>query len=170
MSYCTPATMLQKFDARTLGMLAGDLNAIVSPTALLTDPNLQSALDTASGEIDAALLNAGLYQPNDLANLTGTAATFLASICAVGAMIWMYRRRPLVDPKREKEYAEMFADWISRLRSGENIFNLPAQQAASQPTVAGLSLPSLYQLNGISTRTRDYYPPPGVPCSPNRVT
>jgi hypothetical protein len=173
MSYALPSDMLVAFDARTLGQLCSDNNAIISPTALLSDPNLQAALDKTAGEIDAALLNGGLYKPVDLAGIItagGTAAQLLIGMNCMGAMVWLYRRRPMVDPKREEAYSKVYRDQLDLLQSGKNIFNLPAQQAASQPTVAGLSLPSLYQLNGISTRTRDYYPPPGVPCSPTRVT
>lgn len=70
MSYAQPSDIITRYDVRRLGDLVNDDGTRASSTQLLSSPVLQSALDDASGMIDAACQRGQRYSPNDLALLT----------------------------------------------------------------------------------------------------
>lgn len=130
-SYCTPAIFLEYYDARQVGDLVGDAGTRVSSASLLTDTNVQNALNWASGEIEAACLVADKYSVADLQALTGMSLARLQGLCADLA-IWklMQRRLPQVQITEGYRAAQ---ETLERLRLGERIFGLQEQADAGTP-------------------------------------
>lgn len=73
MAYATPGDLLIRYDARRLGDLVHDDGTRASPSSLLSDPNLQAALDDASGMLDSAIQRGQKYTPLDISNLLAAA-------------------------------------------------------------------------------------------------
>lgn len=164
MSYATPADFLKRKDARTLGQLASDSNSTVDPTSLLTDPNLQAALDDASGDIDAALLAGGRYSTADLAGLTGNSAALLIRLTVEVAMAFMWKRRPYLNSEAADQAIEDAEEALAKFSSGKNIFNIAAVIEAGLPEITGASTVQLQNLNMIAYRCRgNFYPAARLP-------
>lgn len=158
MPYATPADLLKRFDARTLGDLAADDGKRIVPSALLSDANVASALDDASGEIEAALLQGARYSALDLTNLTGNSKQYLARICCEIAFGLLWRRRPWADDQQRLEAIKRADEHLERLRKGERVFDIVAVEQAGLPDVTGVTLADLQNLNLLRDRTRHYYP------------
>lgn len=150
MSYAQPADCLKRYDQRVIGNLASDTGVAVTPTNLLTDPNLQAALDDAAGEIDMAILVAERYQPSDLAALTGTAQAILFRLNCDLAYIFLVRRRG-TDVSTLPQYNET-QKTLQLLRDGERVFNIQSAQDAGLPTS---EFPSAQQYTDLNLE-RDY--------------
>ena len=72
--YCTPAQLLQRYDARTIGQLVNDDGTsatVATLTSSSTGSVLYSHLQSASGKIEAALLASERYQLADLQTIAG---------------------------------------------------------------------------------------------------
>jgi hypothetical protein len=156
-SYATPADMLALKDARTVGALVKDDGTRASATALATDPNLLAALQAASGEVEAAVMQGGRYTVADLQALTDNSAAYLKELVCKIAWARLWARRPY-----DKEHAEAIReaqDALEMLRLGKHVFNLPAQINAGTPTITGPSVVEYQQLNTIVGRSRGkFYP------------
>ena len=77
MSYATPSDIILRFDVNLLGQLCSDNGTQLTPTQLLSNPNLQAALDDSTGIIESALFTAYKYTATDLSNLTYNALSML---------------------------------------------------------------------------------------------
>lgn len=157
-SYCTPAQMLERKDAREIGDLVSDSNTQVSDVALLTDDNLLTALADASGDIEAALLVGGRYSVEDLENLTGNSANYLQRICAEIAMYYLLVRRPQTNADLFDHYDRVRERYLKTLKSGAEIFPLPETISATQPSVDGPTTQDYHDLNMIRDRVLRYFP------------
>ena len=158
MAYATPAQFLERYDERLLGDLVSDDNSQVSPSALLTDSNLQAALDDASGDIDAALITGQRYTTDDLDGLTGNSQKHLIRITCDIAFVLLLTRRGSMDPETRRSHMAVAEDHLERLRKGLNIFNLDDQKDAGVVETAGPTRVDLTNLNLMRDRTRNYYP------------
>lgn len=158
MPYATPADLLKRFDARTVGDLAADDGKRVVPSALLTDPNVSAVLDDASGEIEAALLQGERYSATDLANLTGNSQQYLKRICCEIAFGLLWRRRPWADDQQRLDAIKRADEHLERLRKGERVFDVVAVKDAGLPDVTGVTIADLENLNLLRDRTFHYYP------------
>lgn len=159
MSYATPAQLLQRFDARTIGDCVNDAGTRVDPTALLTDPIVQAHLDQASGEIEAALLMGGRYELIDLTGLTGNAAMFLVALCCDIAFASLWRRRVWDADDRGKAVGDSAKAELERMRRGEHIFGIDKVIDAGKAFIGGPSRVELRRLNMIVDQCRNrFYP------------
>lgn len=97
-SYLSPEDFLTRTDARTVGQLCSDVEGtVVSPTALLTDPNLKACLMDASGELESAAMMGGKYTMSDLTALVASgsaAAGTLYRIIRDITLAYLRDRRP----------------------------------------------------------------------------
>jgi phage gp36-like protein len=159
MSYATPANMQARYDARLLGDLVTDSGTAASASAQLTDANLQAALDDASGAIDAALLNGQRYSATDLSGLTGNSQKHLIRMTCDIAIVYLVDRRAYHKMNETLERIMVRAQgFLKQLKDGDNIFDVPAQIAASVPVTTGPTTQTLVNLNSIRRQTRNYYP------------
>jgi phage gp36-like protein len=131
MSYATTADLLKRVDSRVLGDLVSDSNVRVDPTSLLTDANIQAALDDASGLINSAVLVSEKYQPSDLAGLTGVDQAYLLRLtCNLAYGLLVLRRGQSVE--KLEQYQEALKT-LEMLRSGERVFAVAANEEAGLP-------------------------------------
>lgn len=137
MSYATPAELLARYDARTLGQLVRDDGRQATESELTTSTRVQAALDDASGEIDAALLVGGRYRPSDLAKLKGNAKSMLVRLTCWIAMRHLWGRRPYLEDPAKDEAENQARKMLTALRKGELMFAVDEDDAlhASLPVM-----------------------------------
>ena len=100
MAYASAADLIARIDTQIVGDLITDddtdtgLRERPSQATILDSTVLSTALGDASGLIDAALQNKGLYTPDQLAALTGNALSHLKRITCIVAIAMLFDRRP----------------------------------------------------------------------------
>lgn len=167
MSYASPEEFLSRYDARIFGDVVRDDDTQATPQELLVDPNLQAALDDASGDIEAACLFGERYTPDDLAGLTGNSLFHLKRICCDIAVAYLLRRRPSDNAEADDARMELAEKHLAKLRTGENVFwRGDGVDQAGVTDTTGPSTVQLIQLNTVMRRTQNYYP--SVPMPFNR--
>lgn len=124
--YATVADLLARYDARTVGDLAGDAGSRVSAADLADantagGANVAAALADASGQIEAACLRGGRYLPADLAALTGMSAKRLVRLTCRVTMLLLMERRP---DSKWPEWAKDVEAELDRVAKGERVFGL----------------------------------------------
>lgn len=158
MSFATPAQFLERFDARDVGDLCADDGVSVDRIALLTDANLQAALDDASGLVLAALNVAGRYTEADLTGLAGVSAKYLVRVTCEIALALLWGRRPLYRLEERKAALEVAEAHLERLRKGEHVLAVPDNIAAGTPSIDGPTAVQIDSLNLVRDRVNNYYP------------
>lgn len=144
----TPADLCKRFDVRLLGDLVGDDDVRVEPDDLLTDDNLQAAIDDAWGEILGALLMSKRYSEADLAALTAESKQFLIRINCLLALGNLFERRPWSDDDQRvhaTDKADRARKELDALRTGSKVLNLEAQQDAGLPALTTTTVTSVKQ-------------------------
>ena len=133
--YLTAAQFLQFQDANLVGQLVRD-DGTVATTAQLTapDPNLQAALQAASGELESAALQGQRYSVADLQSANGNSQVLIQRVVAALAMMYLWDRRDGPDPPanvvRKHEAATKF---LEKLASGEAILSFLETEEAGLP-------------------------------------
>lgn len=126
-SYLSPGEFLKRVDVNTVGDLCSDTKVRITPTALLTDPNLQAALDDAAGDVESAVQMGGKYTPADLAVLIATASVGRAKlyrIITAIAKVYLVERRPGANvPEEFLAGADRAQAAIKALAQGIEIFS-----------------------------------------------
>lgn len=165
MAYATPAQMLQRFDARVVGDLVSDNGIAAGPAELLSNANLQAALDDASGEIEAALLQGQRYTTADLSALTANSAKYLVRLTCKIAFGLLWERRPWADDGDQREQAiDQARKAVDQLRRGEHVFDVAAVKDAGLPAVRTPSVSTIESLNlGVDAARGHYYPQRRMP-------
>lgn len=158
MSYATPDDMIKRKSTKTLGQLCSDSGTAISEVGLATDDNLQAALDSASGAIDAALMQGGRYTSSQLTALTGNSLAYLVHICCEIAMAYLYARKPTYQVEDYKAALDLHDLYLERLRKGENVFNIAVVIDAGTPSSAQPSVSSIQEKQFLRDRVRNYYP------------
>jgi hypothetical protein len=111
----------------------------------------------AQGDVEAALMVSGRYSAADLSGLTGNSLSLLKRIICEIAIAYLYERKPFYRSDRLEAYSKAKEGHLERLRSGVNVFNIPAVVAAGSPEATGPSLIDYhYNLNLITDRSRGY--------------
>ncbi len=130
MSFATPSDLEQRYDVRSIGDLLADDNTVVDPVAMLTNANLQTALDDAAGEIVAAAISNGHYTTAGLVTLAaaGLPSSFLLKKlnCALALPNCFGRRIYNQDEiaKRIPDF-KWAQDLLEMLKNGQRVFELP---------------------------------------------
>jgi len=161
MAYALPSDLTSYFDTAVVADLAADDGVPAQDTT--NNANINRALSSASGEINSAVLVAGIYATTDLAALTGDDLERLKELTCTLAMAKLIRRRP---EKYGSEAYQAFVkdteETLDRIRKGERLFNLPAPIDAGLPEVDGPTIATVDRLNLITSRTRNFYPSAGA--------
>ena len=162
-SYATPTQFLMFKDYRLIGDLVLDTGVRATSSALLTDDNVQNALNWASGEIESACLTGDKYTVADLQALTGMSQALLQGlVCDLAFWKLLTRRYPTMAVTEEYRAA---MEKLEKLRFGERIFALQAQGDAglpndseyTPPSTAGLTTTIACRYFGVRGRTRAQY-------------
>ncbi|MDE2102952.1 MAG: DUF1320 family protein [Patescibacteria group bacterium] len=158
-AYAAPSDLLARYDARTIGNLVSDSGSTVSSSSLLTDPNVAAALASASGLLQAALLQGERYSIEDLTSLTDNSQAYLVQLCCEIAFAKLYERRPWSDSKQRGEAIQRANDALELLRTGKHIFALQTDEGAGVPNITGATTPQRRELNLICDRATPYFYP-----------
>ncbi len=159
MAYATGIDLVDCFDVDLIGDLAQDTREPIEPTMVKTHPNVLRMLGQASGEIDTALIAGGRYQPEQLAALTGNSQAHLVRITCTIAMALLFKRRPsqaMVD--LAKPFYDDKEKYLKDLRTGQNLFNIAENKAASTIELQTVTAVEIDTLNLLTTRMGNYFP------------
>lgn len=157
MAYALYSDLVKRFDERTLADLASDNDSPV--VDLSTDAKITAALSSASGRINSAVMQAGHYTAVELAALTGDDLEFLVDLTCELAMAWLVRRRPSPETAEwAKALFERTEETITKIRQGQNLFNVALHKEAGLPEVDGPTTVDYQNLNLIPDRTKNFYP------------
>lgn len=143
MSYAVPSDLIARYDARRLGDLVNDTGVRVLSGALNSDPNIQAALDDASGLLDAAIQRGQRYSPVDIATIMAatTGGTLWNSrqllirlVCDLAYSLLTARRgyNSTDTAAQNPRYVEALRI-IGQLETGEMIFCTQGALAAGVP-------------------------------------
>jgi phage gp36-like protein len=161
-SYADASDFLKRVDARTTGNLVSDSGTRKTATELLSDENLQTALDDASGEIDAHVLQGQRYTTADLAELTGHSLAYLKRLNCMVALALLWERRPYNDADdgvAAEQAATQARKALDRLKRGEEIFDVEKVKTAGLPSTTVPSRVTLDALNLTVDAARGHFYP-----------
>jgi len=157
MSYAQPSDLISRFDARVLGDLAEDNGTRVSPSGLLTDPNVQTALNDGAAMIDMACQVGERYTQAQLAALTGTDQAALFRLNCDLAFTYLCQRRGLKPPQYDEAYKRS-EEVLTRLKDGALIFNVAGDVGAGVETINFPSTQAYDSVRTIRTATPQFFP------------
>lgn len=161
MAYATAADLINYKSSAHLGDLCSDDGTRQPAGALTANPKIQAALDAASGEIEAALLQGKRYTAADLAALTGNSQAYLKKLTCDIAFWVLWDRKPAYRPddhSRDRA-VEACQQALKMLRTGEHIFNVTAVKEAGVPDLDYPSAATMQENNFIVDLARpSYYP------------
>lgn len=163
-SFATPAQFKERVDVRSLGDLAADDGTQVSSAGLLTDANIQAALDDASGDIESALRNAGRYTVADMAALANYTNKKLVRICVDLAVGYLVDRR-LYGKTNETitRIMDRGRKDLTDLADGKLVLEIEGAIDAGTPSVTGPTSAQLDNLNLIARQAYRAYPQTFLP-------
>src|SRR5215475_11301986 len=154
--YLSPADFLKFADVRIIGDLCSDTGTRVTASALLTDPNLNAALQAASGRLEAACLKSSRYTPADLLVLsTSNSGYLLREIIAGITKGILYRRRPERKLPPPPEYEEA-TKYLDELGGGAAIFGLQGVMDAGVISHE-VERPDEVEARNMTTRQAEHY-------------
>jgi len=156
MAYTTASQAMALIDNRLLGDLVSDSGQRVTPSGLLTDPNLATALSTAAGQINSAALVGQRYTVAELKALTGDDAAFLVMLNTWLAFGILCSRRGR-DAKEHPEYVKA-TEMLETLKTGEAVFNVAADVSVGTAQTSFPSFADYATVNSLRERTGHYFP------------
>lgn len=134
-AFATPADLLLRYDVRTLGDICSDDGIRVSETNLLTDQKVTTALDSATGQIMAAVLRGERYTAADLATMTSESRDYLKDLTCRIAFWLLWQRKPYPDDQNRMEAKKNADEALELLRTGQHIFDIAETIEAGKPDV-----------------------------------
>lgn len=137
MSYATASDLVNRYDSRRIGDWVSDDGVRVAEGNLASNAKVLTALESASGEVEVALLQGARYSAGDLEDLTGTSLEYLKQIVCDIAFCRLFERRGYGDEGEAPELTfKRSQEALSRLRKGENVFNIAEHVEAGLPSMA----------------------------------
>lgn len=153
MSYGQISDLTARFDQRLLGDLVSDGNVRV--TNLTGNVNAQAALDSASGQINSAVLKGERYTVLDLQQLTGVDQAFLIDLTCNLAFLKLRIRRGM--PIEGFPYLDQALATLEALGTGAAVFNVAAVLEAGVPIDEFPSMQYWSRLNLLRDRATPGY-------------
>ena len=156
----TASDMIARYDFRMLLRLCFDDDANHDATSLAESPVLNAAIGDACGEFRAALSVAGMYDEEQLGNLTSDSLSLAKRIVCELALSFLYSRRGGEARETVKELRLSSEEYLDRLRKGERLFSINESKVKEQAGQASLIEPSVVELrnlNGVTHRARVYF-------------
>lgn len=156
MGYASTSDMLERYDARIIGDLVADAGSRISSAALLTNDNLEAALDSAAGWIESAALVGNRYTAADLSGLTGNSLAFIKQLnCDIAFSLLRQRRGFDVAQFPAVEQSLAILD---RIRLGERIFNVSEVKDKHNPTLGQPTIVEISNQNLVRDFAHRFYP------------
>lgn len=172
MAYTTPTLLMNYYDQRIIGDLASDNSVRLTPTQILTDPNVAQAISTGAGIINASVLQGQRYTVIQLQALTGDDAALLQWLNSALAYCRLRSRRATkYDDIQDCKDAQ---DMLAALASGAAVFNIAGNEQAGLPQSGFPALTIYAHTNLMRDRAYKYFPTrplqlPTLPESPGSV-
>jgi phage gp36-like protein len=158
-AYATGQDLCKRRDVALVGDLATDGREPVENSLVPNHPNVITALEDASGEVDVALTVGGQYTPSQLTSLTGNSRSHLVRIvCDIAFNLLILRRSGEQHEDLAEKVSKQAREHLQALRRGENVFGLPEHQAASTINIETVSSVEIDQLNLLPSRMSPYFP------------
>lgn len=157
-AYAEPSDLISRYDVAVLGDLVADDGIRVSASDLEDDAVLLEVLQTASGQVEAAMLCGNRYSPDELSGLTGNSASHLKQIVCLIAIAILFERRPAVNSMHADLYLKRADAYLEDLRHGKNLFNLAEALVDANPTISGPSSIDYRNINMLPDRMVRYFP------------
>jgi phage gp36-like protein len=157
-AFATGSDLIARYDVRTIGDLVNDDGTAANSGTITGGGNavINAALEDASGEILAALRQAGRYTEADLTGLTGNSLAHLKRITCKIAFWHLWERRASWDDDERADAARSDARRaLQDLRQGVTIFDLTAPVGAGTPSVSVPTVLEIRQSNLLVDRVRD---------------
>ena len=160
MSYATGEDLIQRYDVRTIAALAWDEGEQMDLADVATHPNVLTALEDASGEMDVNLIVGGRYTPAQLAGITGNSLSHRKRITCAVAMAALFERRPGLLTETSEAIAKTARGHLASLARGENVFGIVELEngAAANVSVETLHATEIDSLNLLPGRMSAYFP------------
>lgn len=161
LAYVTPEDMLVFRDEQFIGELITDDRTSLTTSEILANDKLTSVLETAEGEVFAALLSGGRYTPTTLALINDSSKRFLVKVICIVAFADLLDRRPEVNLQAADAYRKMAGAYLDDLRKGRNLFNQSDNGTLNAATVR-TDAPTVVEyesLNTIPDRMPRHLPP-----------
>jgi phage gp36-like protein len=147
--YASVSDFLARYDRRTIGDLVSDTDD--RETNLDNHPVLLSALSDASGIVEAYCLAGGRYHSEDLASMTGNAASLLKRlVCDIAYLLLKDRRGYILDDYHREIYGRV-SSTLEKLRNGEMIFGFTKTQKAGVARVSEKSPMTIRTISPLAT-------------------
>lgn len=159
MAYADGNDLAARYDIDWIGDLATDNREHLSRGAVGTHPAVLAALDGASGQVQAALIQGGQYTVSDLSGLTGVNKAYLADLVCGLAIIRLYERRGESIPANAEASQQKWWSLLDKLANGANVFNLPSQLDATVVDHTGPTAVQLQNRNDLTVRSKQFPPP-----------
>tara|TARA_R110002167_G_scaffold58432_2_gene165562 strand:+ start:6399 stop:6914 length:516 start_codon:yes stop_codon:yes gene_type:complete len=159
MAFATGDDLANRYDIDWIGDLATDNREHLARGAISTHPVVLAALDGASGQVQAALIQGGQYSVVDLGSLTGINQAYLADLVCGLAIIRLWERRSEAIPANSEAIQQKWWGLIEKLEKGANIFDLPLQLDATIVDHTGPTAVQLQNRNDMTVRN-ELFPPP----------
>lgn len=160
-AYATPADLITRYDARVVGDLVSDSGIKVNRQDLQDHAVLLAILLDASGEIDAAILQAKRYTAAQLAALTGNSLNHLKRLTCTIAFGLLWERRPWADEddSGREEAQKRARQALESLRKGITIFDVEDAKDAGLPDSYEPPIQRIQSANLIVDQARGHYYP-----------
>lgn len=159
-AFAASTDMVNRYDVRTLGQLCGD-GATIGEGALASDDKMTAALESATGQIIAAVLVGERYSRADLDGLSDESADYLVDLTCRVAFWKLWDRKPYTgreDPNRTAAKKEAL-EALDMLRKGLHVFDVDGVKEAGRPDVDRISVAEASNFHLIVDRARgSFYP------------
>lgn len=169
--YATGDDLIKRYDIDLIGDLCQDTREELvwsdEITVLTEHPNVVSALEDGSGEIDVALQAGGMYTPTQLHELAfpdppedanNTRKHLVRITCAIAMSILVERRLDRVSMETADWLRKTAKGFLDQLRRGENVFGIQANIDAGTIDVATVEAVHIESLNLLPGRMSRYFP------------
>lgn len=158
--YCTAEHLLHFADENTIRELLSDTGQKISGD-LDANPRLTYLIQTASGRFEAACFVSENYSPTELAAMSANSQALAAEIVATLVMATLMGRRPgRFAAEHVKQLRDGAEDYLQQLRNGARLFDVGDHAEAGKPSVEWPTTLEIEDLNGITKRTKNFYPLP----------
>jgi phage gp36-like protein len=160
-AYATIADLISRRDERVIRQLATDRDEPLTHDEILASIVADEALIDASGEVEAAMIAGKRYSPDELSGLVGNSLGLLKRIVTTIAMACLYERKPGVHREIAEHYFKQAQEYLERLRTGQNLFNL-ADESNTNAAIPDLTAPTavdVRNLNSFPAQMSDRYFP-----------
>lgn len=165
--YASGTDLIQRYDVDLIGDLCQDDREELDRASIATHPNVVSALEDASGEIDVALLAGGRYTPEQLSAIAdpdpvssrnNSQKHLIRITCAIAMSILVERRLDRVSMETADWLRKTANGFLEALRRGDNVFGITETLNSGTLEFQVVESASIEALNLLPERANRMFP------------